>query len=745
MCGQKADKNVANESWNQRLIMAHQSPNVHLCLVLHNHQPIGNFDNVFEAAYQDSYKPFLDVFEKFQQLRISLHTSGPLMKWLVQRHPEYVARLVELVADGRIEIVGGAFYEPILAMIPSEDRKGQIAQFSSWLNETLSTTVNGMWIPERVWESEFTSDIVDAGIRYTILDDYHFRRAGLRDEELTGYFVTENEGRVLRIFPGSEKLRYLIPFHEPNETVDYCRQVAERQPGAVLVFGDDGEKFGTWPDTKQHVYEHGWLERFFGALTDNQDWLKTSTLSQAVTETKPCGKVFLPDASYREMTEWAMPVHRQIELDNVSHSVEHDGRFQQLQSFISGGFWRNFKVKYPESNEMYSRMIYVSRLLAQAEENGVDQQTLDQARDHLYQGQCNCSYWHGAFGGIYLPHLRNAVYEQLIKAENLLEKATRSEASWVECESGDFNFDGQNEVRLANDQLATWITPHEGGYLYELDVRRINHNLLATMQRRPESYHQKIRHGQSQGDDGAASIHDRVVFKQEGLENCLNYDSHLRKSLVDHFWPADVDIHDVADGKANELGDFFAGDFTAAVRKNPDRMQVVLKRSGSADGKSIGITKGVTIDKGKSIVEIAYLLEGLPQDHSFHFGVEFNFAGMPEGLDDRFFSNKDGIALGQLGSILDLRNAQQLSLSDGWLDLEVRMILEKETNIWTYPIHSVSQSESGFELVHQSVVVQPHWMVKGDVHGRWATKILLSMNSLSNKSHAQNDQMATVS
>ena len=29
---------------------------IRLALVLHNHQPIGNFDGVFEQAYQDSYR-----------------------------------------------------------------------------------------------------------------------------------------------------------------------------------------------------------------------------------------------------------------------------------------------------------------------------------------------------------------------------------------------------------------------------------------------------------------------------------------------------------------------------------------------------------------------------------------------------------------------------------------------------------------------------------------------------------------
>ena len=36
---------------------------IRFVLALHNHQPIGNFDHVFEQAYQDSYRPFLDVFE----------------------------------------------------------------------------------------------------------------------------------------------------------------------------------------------------------------------------------------------------------------------------------------------------------------------------------------------------------------------------------------------------------------------------------------------------------------------------------------------------------------------------------------------------------------------------------------------------------------------------------------------------------------------------------------------------------
>ncbi len=127
---------------------------IRLSLVLHNHQPVGNFDGVIEQAYQDSYLPFLNVFESYERIKIGLHTSGPLMLWLADRHPDYVDRLQALVAAGRIEILGGPFYEPILTMLPSRDRIGQIQKYTNWLRERLGAQVNGMWMPERVWESQ---------------------------------------------------------------------------------------------------------------------------------------------------------------------------------------------------------------------------------------------------------------------------------------------------------------------------------------------------------------------------------------------------------------------------------------------------------------------------------------------------------------------------------------------------------------------------------------------------------------
>lgn len=724
------------------------SNSIRLALVLHNHQPVGNFDHVFEQAYQDSYRPLLEVFGRYESLKLTLHVSGSLLEWLDAHHPQYVDQLAELAAAGRIEILGGAFFEPILGMIPSRDRIGQIRRFTDRLENRLGASVRGMWMPERVWEQSFTRDLVDAGIEYTVLDDFHFKNAGWNDSELFGHYLTEDEGRVLSVFPGSERLRYLIPFGTPEQTIEYLGEVAREHPDAVVVFGDDGEKLGTWPGTHKHVYGDGWLERFFDALVDNSEWIRPTTLAEAVDNVPPLGKIFLPESSYREMTEWALPSERLVEYERLVREMKDNPHWPALRRFVRGGFWRNFKVKYPEANEMYSRMMAVSRRLHEAVESGAESgaagERIDQARMELYRGQCNCGYWHGAFGGIYLPHLRNAIYRSLIAADNLLEEAAGREEPWIEATVEDYDFDTRREIRLANDKLVAMIAPARGGQLYELDVRSICHNLLATLTRRPEAYHRKILSGGNVENGECASIHDQIVFKQKGLEGRIQYDDHARKSLVDLFYDGDVTLDAVVAGEAAQCGDFAVGHYDARVRRKADRIQVQLTGQGTARGVPLRITKGLTLDSGSSTLEIAYLLEGLPLDKPLHFGVEFNFAGLPGGVDDRYFHDAEGNPLGQLGTRLDLADAQGLGMVDEWLGIDVALKPSRPTHFWTYPIETVSQSESGFELVHQSVVVQPHWIVQPDAKGRWSVTIQMEIDTSRAENHAEDPAIAAV-
>jgi alpha-amylase len=301
--------------------------------------------------------------------------------------------------------------------------------------------------------------------------------------------------------------------------------------------------------------------------------------------------------------------------------------------------------------------------------------------------------------------------------------------SWVELTSEDYNFDARPEVRLASNRLVALIAPSHGGHLYELDVRAICHNLLASLTRREEAYHDSVRAGERDAESDVASIHDRVVFKQKDLDQRLQFDRHRRKSLVDHFYDANVSGEMVATGQCEELGDFVSAPYEARLRRNPNRMQVQMTRNGYVAGRQVKITKGVTLEAGSQNLEIAYLLEGLPPGEQVHFGVEFNFAGLPSGCGDRYFHDAHRNSLGQLETRLDLKLVDYLALSDEWLGIDIELTSDQRMDIWTFPIETVSQSEAGFELVHQSVVVHPHWYIKADGDGRWSTTMTLAIDT----------------
>jgi hypothetical protein len=709
---------------------------VRLILALHNHQPVGNFDGVFEAAFRDSYAPFLEVLANYPEIPFALHTSGPLLEWLVLHHPEYIARVRGMVEAGRVEILGGGFFEPIMTMIPHHDRVGQIRDFTAYLQDLFPTRVRGMWMPERIWEQHLVSDITEAGIEYTILDDFHFHRAGIAGDDLFGYYLTEDEGRLLKLFPGSETLRYTMPFQEPHATYEFLRRLAQRRPGSTVVFADDGEKFGTWPETYDHVYTHGWLFRFCDMIRGNRDWLEVTTLARAVDSTLPLGKLYVPDGSYREMTEWVLPPAQHQKYEHAKKELAADPHRTQIEPFFrAGGYWRNFKARYPESDEMYARMLGISRrLTTAASRNGVDPDYLEVARRELYRGQCNCPYWHGAFGGLYLPHLRNAVYHGLIAAHNALDEAEGKTGPRVTLEVSDFNLDARQEVKLESDGLIALVRPAQGGHLYELDARQARVNVLATLDRRPEAYHQTILEAvHADDDDGSpgtssespASIHDRVVLKHPGLDRLIVYDRHPRKALVDHFYPIDVTLDDLAACRDIERGDFVTGAYLARVVREPRRVALLMERPGLADGQPVRIRKSIELAAGTAALLVRYELSELPCDVCLHFAVELNLAAMAGHAEDRYYVDSQGDKLGMLDARLDLPHTEGVALVDQWLDLSVELDWSRPGGLWCHPIETVSQSESGFEGVYQSSAVIPHWHVTADESGEWDVQIRL--------------------
>ena len=419
---------------------------INLLFAVHNHQPVGNFEHVFQEAWEKCYNPFLNVLEKHPEFRLSMHYSGSLLEWFEENQPGFLPRLRALVARGQVELLSGGFYEPLLPFIPERDAVGQIDFFNQYLMEKLNASPQGLWLAERVWNSTLPKTIAPTGLKYTLVDDSHFHYAGLSDEDMFGHYVTEQDGFTLCIFPINKRLRYAIPFRPPEETIEALRFWATDSGSLAVTYADDGEKFGLWPGTSRWVFEEGWLEKFVASLEENRDWVHMLTFSEYMGKYPPQGRTYLPPASYDEMMEWALPALSAIGFEDMVEELKKDGRYEKYRAFLRGGSWENFLVKYTESNHMHKKMLQVSEKVHRILEKRpspakeTEQPPLPALRA-LWKGQVNCAYWHGLFGGLYLNYLRHSVYQNLIAAERLAEIIEKGGEKYLTFEVTDFDKD----------------------------------------------------------------------------------------------------------------------------------------------------------------------------------------------------------------------------------------------------------------------------------------------------------------
>lgn len=441
-----------------------------LALVIHFHQPVGNLDAVVRNATDRCYRPFLETLARFEDLKMTLHYSGCLLEWLEANAPDVTDNIRGLSERGQIELLTGGFYEPILAALPHRDQVGQIGMLTEHLATNYGADATGLWLTERVWEQEVVSAITEAGVRYTVLDDTMFHSVGVGDDELTGPFVTDHDGRPLLVYAGDRNLRYLIPYKRVERVSGY---LAGGTGDRLFVYADDGEKFGEWPDTYQRVYEDGWLESFFSSLLEGET--EVVTLGEHAASARPRGRIYLPSSSYDEMMTWALPAEARLKIGKARRDLRREDP-DGILPFVRGAPWRSFLAKYPEVNHLQKRMLFVSNELADAGESG-------DALKELYRAQCNCAYWHGAFGGVYLAFMRTALWHHLMRAEASV--GADAQPSVV---VADLDADSRAEVLLSGAWGAAVVSPDEG-IVMEVDDWKVGANLLAVAARHREAYH----------------------------------------------------------------------------------------------------------------------------------------------------------------------------------------------------------------------------------------------------------------
>ena len=655
---------------------------------VHAHQPAGNFPEVFESAHARCYKPFLEILHQYPDFRFAVHFSGPLLDYLFDHHPRDMDLLVEMVGRGQVEMFGAGDTEPVLASIPERDRIGQLERLSRKLEWRFGKRPTGAWLTERVWEATVVPALAQTGIEYVTVDDYHFLCTGKKANELDGYFSTEEGDHRLDLFPISEQLRYRFPFSPAVEAVAYLQQLAD-DGGTAAIYFDDIEKFGIWPETYAWVYERGWLREFIERALASET-VKTQTFAEYHAAHRTRGIVYLPTTSYIEMNEWTLPSGSAHEFAALVEREKKANTYEDHKPFVRGGIWKNFMSRYPEANWMHKRMTSLSRRLDEARPQ-LDETQRNDLETQLYLAQANDAYWHGLFGGVYMPHLRRGIYKSLVTLEAGLDRHAPRPAAEVM----DVDLDGYDELLLHTPRLQAIVKLDGRAAVCELDSYELGQNFGDTLRRGSEHYHRKALEApaaEAKAQSGIASAHDRFNVKHDIKPADMAPDARGRGLFHDAWNGVPIVEYELSNVGPGHL--------------------FVARRDGLA------VDKSISVRDNKLIVDYR-----LNASAAGTFQIEIDVA-MPccDGYAGRYI--RDGQILGGFGEPLSFDGGTEITLDDRYMNGSVTLASSRSLAVRAAPYYTVSQSEDGLEKVMQSVTLTLTWPVTA---GAQETSLVLAV------------------
>ena len=647
------------------------------------HQPVDNLSEAIDKAVKICYEPFFETVAQFPGFKFAVHCSGWLLEKIERDYPKLFEYMQIVTQRGDIEWVSAGFYEPVLSSIPNRDRKAQIKMLNKTIKKLFSQKPSGAWLTERVWESSVIDSMKRRDIDYTIVDDYHFIASGFDRDRLDGYYTTEEGGEEIALFPISQELRYAIPFMPVNRAIDSIKRVIKSDNGAAILF-DDAEKFGMWPHTYKWVYEKGWLKSWLEAVMSDEE-IVTMHYRDYLHTHKTKGLAYLPTTSYFEMGEWSLNSDDALTLERYKRELGKEEFEKNGIKLLKGGIWKNFFIKYSESNKIHKRMLELSK-------NRVKRRDY---LDYLYRLQTNDVLWHGVFGGIYLPNLRDNAYRYISECENIrYGKKSKIEIA-------DIDMDGFDEAKVVESEYIARFESANGGQLVEWIDRKSLFNFQNTLTRRREAYHKLItdrdeieeESSSIEIDEGISTIHnDSKEVSQEIVES-LYYDWYIKNSFIDHISNDSLILDSLKKCDFWEYGDFANQPFEMSLKKK----NIIFKREGGIyyDEKYPTTIKKIYTPLSNSIDFNISIKTQSP--HRYRYGLEFNF----------HFANYDNLQINgkRFDSSIESDCIDYLEIFDSYTDRVISIKIDNKFTLLIDKLQTVSQNEKGFELTTQGLTI----------------------------------------
>jgi len=437
------------------------------------------------------------------------------------------------------------------------------------------------------------------------------------------------------------------------------------------------EKFGLWPETFEWVYGKNWLEEFFDEITKDE-MIETLHFDEYLKTNRANSLAYLQNVSYYEMGEWSLKAENALELEKIRKYVEK--KFSNsLDRFVKGGSWKNFFIKYEESNRLHKRMLELSNTDIKSKK----------FLENLYKLQTNDVFWHGVFGGLYLPNLRDNAYSYMCTCENIRYKDKEV------IEANDIDMNGYDEIKAVKKDFIVRFDSHYGGQMIEFLQRDKKFNFQNVITRREEAYHKDILSDDdtknSKENNSIKSIHELDVQISDEVKNALHFDWYVKNSFIDHISNDTFTLENFKKCKFWEYADFANQPFAYKTKGS----NITFKREG---GIYFDKKYDTTLLKNYHIRDngIDFVIDLFSTSiESYLCALEFNlhFADLKKVFFDDFALCDD----------IETEELNEFYLLDSYTKRKIVFSFEQTFKLLSTPLSTVSKSEKGYDLMVQGV------------------------------------------
>ncbi|MBN2653425.1 MAG: DUF1926 domain-containing protein [Spirochaetales bacterium] len=670
---------------------------IKLVLGTYNSLPVSSTQEEFEYYFKHCYEPYLKMLNANPDFKSVLFYSGFLYEWFDKKKPEVKMLLKDLIKSKQVELISGAYYNAVLPLLPSTDRKAQIENLTNYICSSFKKRPKGFYVSKGVWEPSLPTTYTSSSAEYVFLDRQNFLASGIDEHHIYYPCITEDQGKKLIVYPANSSLASKVGFDDPYEL---ARQIFEKCNSRFVekrVNSDirskslfslllPGETLGSNLIGLDNIFKDDWFGSF-------KDGLKKYgiTLTLPLKENKRLGtlrKFYFGTTADSDITKMTLNKEQRKTYELMILHLNVD----EMQALINTGQFRQFVNKYYESNNLYSKMLYVESLAKHTS----DKSRKKSAKELIYSAQGHDVFWHGSHCGIYDNQLRLKIYNILLTAEKDIKTGSDFKTNFAK---HDFNFDGSEELLYNGIHFNAYID-RDSAAIFEFDYFPTCTNYCACMSKYEEYYHSDIDlHGYH------FDLKPRYLFDDKIFEVGTKY-SDFFLGIIDNKLDSEVYTIDDFDGDKKSVGFVEKVDFELA-----------------------GLPSSVEINKNfsfrKNDIEVEYLIKNEGSK-----AVEFNFA---TSLNLTFGEwSKESINLLKDDDLLDFlakehKHISKFNIEDLKNKNKINFSSTRHFDIWVNPIYTQTLVYDKIENRYQCTDFMPVWKLKLDSQEEFRLQITMSV------------------